>query len=66
MGLARRSSQSAALAERSPGRDSTIEYIGDVCHELRKLASGTDLDFVAYLLEMAHLECLNLAERRRH
>lgn len=60
-----RSSQSATSAETSDGNDATVEYIGDVCHELGKLALGADAGVVASLLEMAHLECLNLAEKRR-
>lgn len=61
-----RSSQFATSVEESNGNDATVEYIGDVCHELRKLALSVDADVVACLLEMAHLECLNLTEKSRH
>jgi hypothetical protein len=62
--LAGKPSQSVTSARVASEQEATVAYIGDVCHELRKLALDADLDFVAYLLEMANLECLRVGERR--
>ena len=35
----------------------TAAYIGELVAELARLASGCDLQLVAYFLEMARMEC---------
>lgn len=39
-------------------------YIGNACLELRKIATATDLSFLAYLLDMAALEAIRIQTDR--